>query len=68
MQRAIALKTGGISMFTSILWVVGVIILIALMIVIAIGIIKTIIKVAFSLLGIAAVVWLILFLLNTRIF
>lgn len=55
-------------MFTAILWVVGGFILLALAIMLIIGIIKTIFRVAFSLVGIAALIWLVLFLLNTRLF
>jgi len=54
-------------MLDLLLWVVGAFLLLALAIVIVIGIIKIVIRAAFSLLGLAALIWVILFLLNHRI-
>jgi hypothetical protein len=47
---------------------VGIVLFFALAIVVIVGIIRAVIKVAFSLLGIAALIWLVLFILNMRIF
>lgn len=50
-----------------ILWLVGALIVIALLFVVVIGIVRFVVKAAFSILGIAALIWLVLFLLNVRI-
>ena len=55
-------------MVSTFLMVIGAVIALALLFIIIVGIIKTIIRVAFSLIGMAALLWLVLLLLNVRVF